>query len=62
MKLDDWNGILKLLLVTHCLTAMAAGQDVSQSEQEKARRYLVGKPPWRGRRRLANGQDNASMS
>jgi len=62
MKLNDWNGILKLLLVTHCLSVMALGKDLSQSEQEKALCYLAWKPPWRDRRRLANGQDNASTS
>ena len=41
MKLNDWNGILKLLLVTHCLSVMALGKDLSQSEQEKALCYLA---------------------
>jgi uncharacterized damage-inducible protein DinB len=40
MKRNDWNRILQSFLGVLCLTAVAAGQDLSQSEREKALRYL----------------------
>jgi len=37
---DDWKRILHLLLVFFSTAIVAAGQDLSQPEQEKALRYL----------------------
>jgi DinB family protein len=41
MTHNMWNRTLQLLLITFGLAAVAVGQDLTESEREKALRYLV---------------------